>query len=382
MKGKLLLGIFGSVLALGVAHIYINVGFDKFAADVKGMFAEKREELIVGFLPVTCHLTCPVVDWTTRHSESGSMYKSKRYSDFPTLCEDLTQGTLTAAFLNAPLAISLAEKGVPVKFVTLGHRDGSAIVVPTASEVQDFPGLVGKKILIPSKFSNQQLWLARLCKQNGVKLSDLNLVVAPPPDMPALLESGQCDAYVVGEPHCARAEMQGSGRILLQVKDSWPNFISCGLVVRQSLIDSNPDLIQELVDGIHGSGMWLEQNVENRFSAADVVGKYYYNQKPELLKFVLSKPVDRVRYDALTPLKPDFDEIMDLALEVGMFKTRIEFEKYADARFAVGAPKVAIAMPPDDGLGLTVAVAPPKAADAPAQPAATPPTPAAGTPTK
>ena len=307
------------------------------------------------------------MDWTTRHSDSGAIYKSKRYSDFPTICEDLTQGTLGAAFLNAPLTVSLVQKNVGVKLVSLGHRDGSALVVPTGSDVQSFSQLRGKKVLIPSKFSNQQLGLLRLCKENDMKLEDLNTVVCPPPDMPALLESGPCDAYCVGEPHCARAEMLGTGRVLLQVKDSWPNFISCALVVRDDVIEKHRDLIQDLVDGIHGSGLWLEEGVDNRFSAAEVVGKYYYNQKPELLKFVLSKPIDRVRYDHLMPLKEDFDEIMRLGVEVGMFKEFMPFEKFVDASFATKAPRRPVPMPPDDGKGVPVATAAPKAtAPAPA----------------
>ena len=354
MKWKLLGAVVGGALALYALQITISVGWDRWLADMKTTFGAKHQQLVVGFLPVTCHLTCPVVDWTTRHSDSGSLYESRRYSEFPTMCEDLTEGTLSAAFLNAPLAMSMAARGVPVKLVTLGHRDGSGIVVPAASPAKEFADLRGKRILIPSKFSNQQLWVARLCKQSGLKLSDFEWIICPPPDMPALLETGGCDAYVVGEPFCARAELAGTGRMLLQVKDSWPNFISCGLVVRQELIDSNPALIQELVDGIHGSGMWLEQGLDNRNSAAEVAGRYYYNQDPKLLQYVLSKPIDRVRYDHLTPLKADFEEIVELGMEIGMFDKRIEFEVFADPRFSVQARGEAIAMPPDDGKGIPV----------------------------
>lgn len=352
MKLKIFVGIVAALLTLAALHIWINVGFERFMTDARGVFGEKREELTVGFLPVTCHLTCPVVDWTTRHSASGALYRSKRYSEFPTMCEDLTNGTLSAGFLNAPLTVSLVQQGVDVKLVSLGHRDGSAIVVRADSTITDFAQLVGKKILIPSRFSNQQLWLARLCAEHGMKYEELNLVTSPPPDMPALLETGQCDAYVVGEPHAARAELAGTGRVLLQVKDSWPNFISCALVVRQDVLDANRELIQELVDGIHGSGLWLEQGVENRFSAAEVVGKNYYNQDPELLKFVLSKPVDRVRYDHLTPLKADFDELMRIGLSIGMFKQELPFERFVDTSFSMHAPQLARAMPPDDGKGI------------------------------
>lgn len=369
MKWKLVLGVLGGALALYAAHVSVNVGWDRWTRDVKGLLGGEERQFTVGFLPVTCHLTCPVVDWTTRHSDSGALYQSKRYTEFPTMCEDLLEGTLDAAFLNAPLAIQMGLKGYAVKLVSLGHRDGSAIVVPANSPAQQFTDLKGKRILIPSKASNQQLWLARLCKQAGLSISDFELVVVPPPEMPAMLETGQCDAYIVGEPFCARAELAGTGRVLLHVKDSWPNFISCGLVVRQDLIDQHRELVQEIVDGIHGSGLWLEQGVDNRASAAEVAGRYYYNQDPKLLQFVLSKPVDRVRYDHLTPLKPDFEEIMDLAVEIGMFDRKLPFDSFVDASFSIDATKTPIAMPPDDGKGLApgTVLAAPKPQDKPAK---------------
>ncbi|MBK8177615.1 MAG: ABC transporter substrate-binding protein [Planctomycetes bacterium] len=353
MKPALLLGILGGALALYAAHVSVNVGWGRWVEDARQIFGGETRQLTVGFLPVTCHLTCPVVDWTTRHSESGALYQSKRYTEFPTMCEDLLEGSLGAAFLNAPMAIQMALKGYPVKLVSLGHRDGSAIVVPSGSPFQQFTDLKGKRILIPSKASNQQLWFGRLCKQSGLALTDFDLVVCPPPEMPAMLETGQCDAYIVGEPWCAKAELAGIGRVLLQVKDSWPNFISCGLVVRQDLIDHQRGLVQEIVDGIHGSGLWLEQGVGNRASAAEVAGKYYFNQDPKLLEFVLSKPVDRVRYDHLTPLQGDFEEIMALAVEVGMFEKTLPFESFVDTSFSLDASKVALPMPPDDGQGLS-----------------------------
>ncbi len=352
MKWKPILGVVGGALAIFALHVTVNIGWERWIGDMKVLFGGERRHMIVGFLPVTCHLTCPVVDWTTRHSDSGALYQSKKYSEFPTISEDLTEGTLGAAFLNAPLAIAMVARGVPVKLVSLGHRDGSAIVISAASEVTDVAQLVGKRILIPSKASNQQLWLARLCKQKGLKLSDFTTIVCPPPDMPAMLETGQCDAYIVGEPFCARAELAHTGKVLLQVKDSWPGFISCGLVVRQDWIDKDRGLIQELVDGIHSSGLWLEEGLENRASAAEVVGRYYYNQDPKLLEFVLSKPIDRVRYDHLTPLKADFDEIMQLGVEIGMFEKALPFESFTDASFSLNASKLAKAMPPDDGKGL------------------------------
>lgn len=110
--------------------------------------------------------------------------------------------------------------------------------------------------------------------------------------------------------------------------------MSCVLVVREDMIDSRPDAVQLLVDGIARSGLWLEQGKPYREAAADFVGRYYYNQNPALLRWALTKPLDRVMYSPLAPRKADFDIVVDLMVETGVLNKRIEFEEYTDLRFS------------------------------------------------
>ena len=76
------------------------------------------------------------------------------------------------------------------------------------------------------------------------------------------------------------------------------------------------------MDGIAKSGKWLDEDIEHRMDAAEVAAEHYYFQPPDLLKHVLSKPSDRVKYTNLAPLKDDFDEIMELAHEIGVLSRK------------------------------------------------------------
>ncbi|MCY3001915.1 MAG: ABC transporter substrate-binding protein [Planctomycetota bacterium] len=315
---------------------------------------KEREVFRVGFLPVTCHLTCPVTSWVTQHSSAGTKFQAERFSDFPTMKEALIARKIDATFMIVPLAMKLAADGVPVKIVYLGHRDGSALTVGIDSPFKEFKDLAGKRVAIPSRFSNQHLLMQRMLKQNGMARDAIELVEMAPPDMPGALAAKAIDGYIVGEPHGARAEMAGYGRVLFFMKDLWPDFISCGLVVRQELINDRPELVQELVDGIAASGLWLEDDIDDgaqhRKQASEVVGKVFYNQDPKLLEWVLTRPTDRVRYDNLLPTRKNFDEIMDLAVEMNVITKRMAFEEYCDAQFApdLGAlPKIENFPPPD-----------------------------------
>lgn len=228
----------------------------------------------------------------------------------------------------------LREQGVPLKIVYLGHRDGTAMMVRKDSTILTVRDLKGKTVAVPNRFSNQFLVLYKALRDQGLTLNSIKLVEIAPPDMPAALYSRSVDAISSGEPFMGETELEGYGRVLYQAKDIWPNFISCVLVVHENAIRDRPDVIQRLVNGIAASGKWLEGGMDHRMMAADAVAQSYYNQNPKLLRFVLSTPPDRVRYDDLTLSKSDFEEIEKLALEVGMLKKPLAFEEYTDTRFS------------------------------------------------
>ncbi|HEY5443441.1 MAG TPA: ABC transporter substrate-binding protein, partial [Pyrinomonadaceae bacterium] len=218
---------------------------------------QARAQLKVGFLPVTCHLTCPVTDYATRTS-AMTRFESQRFTDFPTVVESIKSGRLDATFMIAPLAMKLREQGVPVKICYLGHRDGSTVIIRKDLPGQSLRDLRGKTFAIPSKYSNQYLVIRKLMDDQGVKPEEIKFVELPPPDMPGALASKAIDAYFVGEPHAAKAELDGSGRVLYHAKDIWPHFISCVLVVTEKLINEHPEVVRDLVRGIAESGEWAE----------------------------------------------------------------------------------------------------------------------------
>jgi NitT/TauT family transport system substrate-binding protein len=74
--------------------------------------------------------------------------------------------------------------------------------------------------------------------------------------------------------------------------------------------------------------------MDHRMDAALFVATQYYNQDPRLLRFVLSKPPDRVKYSNLKPLRANFEEIEQLAVEAGILKGTAHFEDYVDDSFA------------------------------------------------
>lgn len=256
------------------------------------------------------------------------------FQGFPEIKEALISNRMQAGFLVAPMAIALRSQGVPIKIIYLGHRYGSAAVVHKEGPIRSPADLKGKVIAIPSRFSDERLLTAMALRKHGLSEKDVHLVEMAPPDVASALSARATDMFVMGEPYPSQAEMSGFGRVLFFAREYWPDYMSCVLVVRQDVIDRRPAAVQLLVDGIARSGFWLDEGGPNREYAAEFVGRYYYRQSPELLKWALTKPLDRVMYSPLTPLKKDFDMVNELMAEAGLIPHPLEFEDYVDARFA------------------------------------------------
>lgn len=332
-RKRITLSVIGAIAALSLLHLWLNVGFKNLGFSAfKG--STETTKFRVGFLPVTCHLTCPVTDWINKNMLGESFFEPVRFSGWPELKEAFLAGNLPATFMLAPMAMALRQQGVPVKIVYLGHRDGTALVVHKDSKIYSFQDLKGKKIAVPNRFSNQRLIIYKGLADNGMTIKEVTLLEMPPPDMPAALYSRAVDAIISGEPFMAQAEMDGYGRVLFQARQLWPNFISCVLVVHERVIKEHPEWVQKLVDGIAQSGKWLDAGTEHRLEASEAVAKQYYHQDPRLLRFVLTKPPDRVTYTNLALAKKDFQKIEEIALEAGVLDGPIAFEEYADTTFS------------------------------------------------
>ncbi|MFM9994786.1 MAG: ABC transporter substrate-binding protein [Phycisphaerales bacterium] len=316
------------LLLITVLHGWMNLRwFDR----TKSGFADNSFR--IGFIPVTCHLTCPVTDFINRSMTGKGMYEPIRFSGFPELKEAFLAGYTKATFILAPLAMKLREDGVPLKIVYLGHRDGTAMMVHKDSKIYRIEDLRGKTVAVPNRYSNQRFLVFKALRDRGIPMSEVKVVEMPPPDMPAALSVRAVDAITSGEPFMAQTELDGYGRVLYLTKDVWPEFISCVLAVHQDVIDNDRETVQKLVVGIARSGKWIDQSIDHRMQAAKFVSKNYYNQHPRLLEFVLSKPPDRVKYTNLSVRRPDFDEIEEIGVAAGILKGTVHFDDYCDPSF-------------------------------------------------
>lgn len=329
-RRKLLLGMAGAVvLPLG---------------SVSCSSTDSSKIIQVGGLPVTCNLTLPIAcvaktaGLTAGETTQGVAFEYSKYSGWPEIKESLMTGRIQAAYMLAPLVMDLTDKRIPLKIVSLGHRSGAVIMVRTDSDFRTFAQLKGKRIAIPSRFAVDFLFLRKMLARENMDHNDIEILEMPPPDMPAALYANAVDAYCTGEPFGAAAEQAGYARPLSMTRDEWSNYICCVLTVREELIQSKPEVVQDLVNHIMGAGAWLDKGPTNREKAVHIAaGRQFFNQDSKVLRFVMENPSDRVTYGDMRMIKEEFNELMELSIAAGTLSKPIPFEQYVDERFVQNA---------------------------------------------
>ncbi|MBI3731110.1 MAG: ABC transporter substrate-binding protein [Burkholderiales bacterium] len=312
-----------------------------------------NKSIVVGGLPVTCNLTLPIacVANATNNSNSAKTgtplfeFEYSKYNGWPEIKESLMTGRIQAAYMLAPLVMDLVDKKIPLKIVSLGHRSGAVIMVRTDSAHRRFSDLKGKRIAIPSRFAVDFLFLRKMLARDGMTAKDIEIVEMAPPDMPAALYAKAVDAYCTGEPFGAAAQRAGYARPLAMTRDEWRNYICCVLTVREELIKENRPLVQELVNYIQAAGTWLDTGPVSRNKAVAIAaGRKFFNQDPNIIRFVMENPADRVTYGDLRMIKAEFDDLMKLSLEASTIKRPIAYESYVDESFVKSIKPVVITL--------------------------------------
>src|SRR5437867_9530804 len=67
------------LIAITLLHASLNLHLFRHEAAAAG----GPPKFGVGFIPVTCHLTCPVTDFINQNMEGGSFFQPMRFNGFP-----------------------------------------------------------------------------------------------------------------------------------------------------------------------------------------------------------------------------------------------------------------------------------------------------------
>lgn len=104
---------------------------------------------------------------------------------------------------------------------------------------------------------------------------DVRLVVIPPYQMVANLETGDIDGYCVGEPWNSHAVQLGIGRNLVTGYEIWNNATEKVFAVKESWQKENPQTHRQLLTALLACSRWLESDDGRMQTARVMVEKNY-----------------------------------------------------------------------------------------------------------
>lgn len=136
----------------------------------------------------------------------------------------------------------------------------------------------------------------------------------------------------MGEPFAAKTLKSGHASVLSYVGDVWPDFICNLVIVNQSLIKSDPQLVQHFVTSAARSGLWAQKHL----GEAATIASSYWNQDVELVNYALNTPPNRVVFDRFIPQPLEMQEMADLMVENKLIESN-NIDGLIDSHFAQSA---------------------------------------------
>lgn len=283
----------------------------------------------LGYMPVIANLAAPLLDYASRNN--AVQFNALKFSSFAEMGEALRNDQIDAAFIIAPLSIVLRQQGEDVKVVYIGNRHESTLVARKDLHVSTLNDLMGKTLAVPLRYSGHNLSIRQLMEERGLS-GKITVVEMNPPDMAAALAAGSLDAYYVGEPFAAKTLKSGDATRVYYVEQVWPNFICNLTVIKQKLIQEEPELVKLLVEGAARAGLWASRHPQE----AAKIASHYWNQPVELVEYTLTTPKDRIRYDQFVPKQDEMQRIADLMTHFNLLANN-DITGLVEDRFAKAA---------------------------------------------
>ncbi|MBU3002636.1 CmpA/NrtA family ABC transporter substrate-binding protein [Paraglaciecola arctica] len=269
------------------------------------MIEPEKTDLTLGFIPLTDSAPLIVAKEMGFFSQWGLNVKLQKQNSWATLRDKLHAGLLDASQMLAPmpLASSLGMGCAKVNVITplVLSLNGNAITLSEKLHQEILKENQLAHVTLPLAAYLLQKVISVRKKQNRPKLkfatvfpyschfyqlkdwlasaditeADLDIVVVPPVNMVAFLESGEIDGCCVGGPWNAKAVRAGIGLTALTSFDIWQDSPEKVLGVLGSFQKTKPNTVLALTAALKQACNWLE-NIPNRFEAARLLSADQY----------------------------------------------------------------------------------------------------------
>jgi len=313
--------------------------------------ASGKTRLKIAHIPITDHVVLGVLKYLIKIGELSPQHfelETERMLLWNPVQVALENGDADGVLILAPIAMDLFSFGMPIKLVLLAHKNGSICVrnkpdekIRTKDNLRRF--FTNKTFYLPHLLSVHHMLSNMFLREMGLNpgLSDnpkanVFFEVIPPMKMPDFQSQDKdVGGFMVAEPVGTKAIVKGVGDLMYLSSELWPNHPCCVIVLRDDVIEFDPDAIQEFVNMTVFAGQFAANypDITAKVAVEFLDPDKKIGMKAPVIEKVL-KSHDRIITDDLYPNVNDLDRIQIYMREKMGIGTLIDMEKFVDYRFA------------------------------------------------
>ncbi|MBM5824847.1 MAG: ABC transporter substrate-binding protein [Cyanobacteria bacterium M_surface_10_m2_119] len=191
----------------------------------------------------------------------------------------LTAGTITKSKQPLPM-VTLARLNTQGQGLSVS-KDFPGLTIDNAEAMKKAlaaAGAKGRKFKAAVTFpgGTHDLWMRYWLSANGVDPNkDADLVVVPPPQMVANMQTGTMDTFCVGEPWNQRLVNKKLGYTAAQTGELWNKHPEKSFSMRADWVDANPKAAKALLMAVQEAQIWCDDPA-NLDEMCEIVSKDKY----------------------------------------------------------------------------------------------------------
>jgi NitT/TauT family transport system substrate-binding protein len=244
---------------------------------------------------------------------------------------------LDGANVATHTALKLISAGVPVTIVLLEDVSETADAIMASAGIDSISDLKGQKVAY-EEGTTSDILLNYALEQNGMSIDDIEKVPLPASDAGSALIAGRVPVAVTYEPYLTTALAEDEGVKLLYTAGENPGIIGDVLIVRNDVIENEPEKVQALVDSWGESIDFYDENTKE---AQGIIAKAVGATADEL-----STAFEGVKFYGIAENKTllpgeyrdkTLQDVLDAARTAGIIEDEVDTSAVIDSTFVEAA---------------------------------------------
>ncbi len=260
---------FRSAIAAGIIGVVaVSIALAVFTSE-----QDDKDKIRLAFFPNVGHAV-PIIglEQDIFYEKLGSeiTVEKKIFDSGPQVIESFFARAIDVAYVGPGPAINgfLKSENHNIVILAGAASGGASFVVHPDSDIQSAADFSGKRIAAPQIANTQDVSLRHYLSEHGFTTAEKggSVVVLniSNPEIYTLFIKSDIDAAWVPEPWATIFVNELGGKRLFYEEELWPEnqFASVLLVARADYVESNPKIIQKLLQAHHDTIQWINSNPE------------------------------------------------------------------------------------------------------------------------